>query len=325
MTASKTASRPPLIDRRAIPAHAVESRWLADDGHAIRRIDWPLHAAGTATGSILFMPGRGDIYEKYLETLEYWHRAGWNVTSSDWRYQADSGRGTRNEHVGHIDNFEIWVDDFVRLWQLWKADRPGPHIIAAHSMGGHLTARALVESRIDPAGLILSAPMLAMQNAGMPDVLAKVVARFMCRISEPARPAWKVSEKPGSPLRLRQKLLTHDNDRYDDEIAWWAQRPQLVMGPSSWHWVKEAHRSIEKLFEPGGMEKVQTPVLLLGTSADALVSWKAIRNAAARFPNGRLVSYGREARHEILREADLVRDDVLAEIDAFLDSIAAPR
>jgi lysophospholipase len=58
-----------VIDRRAIPPHAQEGTWQAADGHAIRRIDWP-GAGHAARGSILFLPGRGDFYEKYLETLE---------------------------------------------------------------------------------------------------------------------------------------------------------------------------------------------------------------------------------------------------------------
>ena len=63
------------MDRRAIPTDAVEAFWYAEDGWPIRRIDWPLPAGG-ARGSILFLPGRGDFYEKYLETLDHWARAG---------------------------------------------------------------------------------------------------------------------------------------------------------------------------------------------------------------------------------------------------------
>ncbi|MFM2302401.1 MAG: hypothetical protein RLZZ84_2137, partial [Pseudomonadota bacterium] len=54
-----------MTNRRAIPPAAVESHWQAADGHALRRIDWPV-PAGSAKGSLLFLPGRGDFYEKYL-------------------------------------------------------------------------------------------------------------------------------------------------------------------------------------------------------------------------------------------------------------------
>src|SRR5690242_2314244 len=80
----------PAIDRRAIPANARESRWTAPDGHAIRRLDFA--APANPRGALLFLPGRGDYYEKYLETLGHWAARGWRVTALDWRGQAGSGR-----------------------------------------------------------------------------------------------------------------------------------------------------------------------------------------------------------------------------------------
>jgi lysophospholipase len=102
----------PPFDRRAIPAAASESTWMTGDGHAVRRIDWP-GAAASPKGSILFFPGRGDNYEKYLETLHHWHEAGWRVTASDWRGQAGSGRLGGDAITGHIDDYSIWVEDLA--------------------------------------------------------------------------------------------------------------------------------------------------------------------------------------------------------------------
>ena len=90
MTAPESSDEP-VFDRRTIPHGAVESRWAAPGGQPIRRIDWLL-PQGACRGSLLFMPGRGDAYEKYLETLDHWHRRGWRVTAADWRGQAGSGR-----------------------------------------------------------------------------------------------------------------------------------------------------------------------------------------------------------------------------------------
>ncbi|MFM5950539.1 MAG: alpha/beta hydrolase, partial [Novosphingobium sp.] len=111
----------PAFGRRAIPADARESRWTTADGHAVRRIDWPI-PAGEAKGSILFLPGRGDFYEKYLETLAHWAGLGWRVTASDWRGQAGSGRFGTDAVTGHIDDFAIWTGDLARLWRSWKAE-----------------------------------------------------------------------------------------------------------------------------------------------------------------------------------------------------------
>ena len=302
---------------RVIPAKALESRWNAPDGHAIRRIDWP--APQACRGSILYFPGRGDFYEKYLETLDYWNSRGWQVTAADWRGQAGSGRLGADEVTGHIDDFSQWVDDLAAFWAEWKAATPGPHVLAAHSMGGHIVLRALVERRVNPDVIVLSAPMLGFHTFGLPLAVLHAVARFMCRIGDRRRPAWKWSEKPGQVPEGRDALLTHDARRYEDEMVWREQRPELVMGPGSWGWVERAYASTRALFAPGKFEAAAVPVFIVGTEDDKLVSPKAIHAAAARLPHCELLMFGKEARHEVLREEDAVRDKVLGAIDDFLD------
>lgn len=311
-----------MTDRRAIPPAAVEGVWHAADGHAIRRIDWPAPTAAPAKGSLLFMPGRGDFYEKYLETLDHWHGLGWRITAADWRGQAGSGRLGTDAVTGHIDDFATWVADLAALWREWKAATPGPHVLAGHSMGGHLVLRAVVEGAVDPDALLLSAPMLGFTASVLPDAIMHAAARVMKALGDPRRPAWKWSEKPGQPPEERASLLTHDTERYADELWWRAARPELVMGPGSWGWVERAYASMRGLFAPGQLERVRVPVLILATDNDELVGYKAIARAAARLSDVRLVNYGARASHEILREADPVRDEALAEADAFLERIA---
>lgn len=314
-----------MIDRRAIPAAAQESTWQAADGHVIRRIDWPGSVPPKdfpARGSILFLPGRGDFYEKYLETLDEWHRAGWRVTAADWRGQAGSGRLGKDPVTGHISDFGIWIDDLAQLWHSWKAETPGPHILAGHSMGGHLVLRALVDRRVSPDAVVLSAPMTGMNGPPLPLPLLHSVAKLMCAVGDPTRQAWKWSEKPGELPAARANLLTHDPERYGDEQWWRDHRPQLVMGPASWRWVERAYASWRRLEEPGAMEQVSTPVLFLSTSSDKLVSHPANLRAANRLPQGEMVAFGAEAHHEILREVDAVRDRAMAAVSEFLDRVA---
>ncbi|WP_438726928.1 alpha/beta fold hydrolase [Parasphingorhabdus sp. DH2-15] len=313
------------FDRRSLPKGAQEQYWQAQDGWKIRRMDWP-NESKDSRGSMLFMPGRGDIYEKYLETLNHLHGHGWNITACDWRGQGASGRMADSQYVGHIDDFSTWIGDIGFFWSKWIKETPGPHVIMAHSMGGHLVARALVDGAITPDACILSAPMLGMSGPPLPLAVSHLFARIMCKIGNPARPAWKVSEKPGTPIRERQSLLTHHQARYDDEAAWWAKRPELVLGPASWQWVERAYASVRHIHAPGQWEKVTTPILILAASEDKLVSHDAIVEASARLPNAKLVTYGEECAHELLREVDAVRDLALAEIDLFLEqSLATAR
>ena len=60
-----------------------------------------------------------------------------------------------------------------------------------------------------------------------------------------------------------------------------------------------------------------TPILILATRQDRLVSSGAIEAAAAALPKAR-IEWIDEAAHEILRESDPIRLDALRRIDAFL-------
>ncbi|MET0179585.1 MAG: alpha/beta hydrolase, partial [Novosphingobium sp.] len=150
------------------------------------------------------------------------------------------------------------------------------------------------------------------------------LVRLLARLGDPRRPAWKWSAKAGERATFRSALLTHDSERYADEQWWREFRPELAMGPGSWRWIERAYASMRGLERPGALERVTVPTIILAAVHDRLVGFRAISRAAARLPNARLVAFGPEARHEILREADPVRDRALAAADAFLDEVLPP-
>lgn len=308
--------------RRAIPATATQATWAAPDGWPLRVLAWAAPDA-EERGSLLFLGGRGDHYEKYLESFEHWRGRGWRVESFDWRGQGGSGRLCDDPHVGHADDFALWVDDLAAYFAEWRARAPAPHVIIGHSMGGHLLLRALAEKRIAPDTVVLVAPMLGF-TAPFPNWLGQRVASLMTRMGDPARAAWRVSEKPGSPPGMRQKLLTHDPGRYADEQWWREQNPALLLGPASWRWVEQSYASFRGLARPGLLEGVDTPLLILAARDDGLVRTAATQRMARRLPHAQIHVYGAGAAHELLREADAVRDDVLARIDRFVEEVAQP-
>jgi lysophospholipase len=307
----------PTFDRRSIPKNAIESVWEGADGWPIRRIDWI--SEQPVRGSVLFLPGRGDHYEKYLETLDFFARVNWRVTAIDWRGQGQSGRLLANPNVGHIDDFSTWISDLQHFWSKWKASAPAPHVVVAHSMGGHLAMRGLVEKAFDPDVMILSAPMLGIPTNGLPVAAHHWLVRFIGALGDPNRAAWKEGEKPLSPLNIRGKILTHDADRYADELFWWQERPGVRLGPPSWHWVERAIASTRLLAEPNTLEALDTPILALATTADRLVDTKRIINDVKRLKNAEVLLFGDEAAHELLREVDLVRNKCLAAMIDFIE------
>ena len=311
----------PADFRRALPPGACFSEWRAADGWPLRRFDLPAKA-GARRGSILFQGGRGDIVEKYLELIAYWHDAGWAVTSFDWRGQGGSGRLLAERHVGHIDTFDSYIRDYRAFYAAWAGEAAGPRVAIGHSMGGHLVLRALVERAATPDAAVLVAPMLGLHSP-IGAWGGERLAGLMCRTGDPARLAWKVNEIPAAQA-TRQALLTHDAARYADEIWWRETDPDLAMGPPSWQWLREAFASTRRLRTDPRLASMTVPTLMLVAEADKLVRARSALAIAARLPDCEVVRFGQESAHEILREADPVRDRAIAAIDSFLDARAAP-
>ena len=305
----------PASFRRAYPTGAHITRWQAGDGWSLRRFDWS--AEGMPRGSILFQGGRGDIIEKYLESFGHWHEKGWSITAFDWRGQGGSGRLSPNPRVGHATDFAPFIADLAGFWGEWSRTATGPQVVMGHSMGGHLVLRGLVEGAITPAAAVLVAPMLGLHAPFGWQGLAERFAQIMGKLGDSARRAWKDNEIPGA-LSPRQVLLTHDRDRYDDELYWKEAHPELMLGPPSWAWVIEAFRSTRELRGDPRLVGMAVPVLGLVADADKLVNAKLAVATLEKLPDARVVRFGRESAHEILREVDQVRDRALAEIDRFL-------
>ncbi len=303
--------------RRRIPDDARIGHWAAPDGWVLRRFDWP---AASPRGHLLFQGGRGDTFEKYLETFAHLHAKGWSVTSFDWRGQGGSGRLSDNPRVGHADDFGVFVDDLAAFWRDWSVGRDGPRVALGHSMGGFLILRALLDDTIDPAAAILVAPMLGLKSP-VGAVWGGKIARFMARIGRPERAAWGGNERPAS-IATRQNLLTHDKTRYADEQWWYAQKPDIRLGPPSWAWVAESFAATAALAEDPRLGTMTTPLLMLVADTDGLVDAHTAIRIARQLPDAALVRFKLGTAHEILREADAVRDRALIVIDGFLDSRA---
>jgi lysophospholipase len=150
------------------------------------------------------------------------------------------------------------------------------------------------------------------------------LANVLARLGRSARPAWKGNERPYT-LAARQTLLTHDAARYADELWWQAQDPALLTGPPSWRWVTQGFASTRALAGSPALAGVKTPILLLVAEADKLVDPAAALRVAATLPDARVVRFGAESAHEILREVDAVRSRALDEIDLFLAARAGAR
>jgi len=299
---------PAANPRRAIPAGMAFSTWNAADGWPLRCFAWPQGDA--ARGSILFLTGRGDLVEKYLEVLAHWHAQGWELAGFDWRGQGGSGRLLSDPLICHQQSFDPLVGDLAGFVADWRRATPAPHVIVAHSMGAHLTLRLLAERQSGLDAAVLACPMIDIRVKAIPGWGLGTIARGAALLGRAEKKVWHrdIGDVGGR--------MTSCPDRRSDKAWWKAHQPAIASGPPSWGWVLAARGSIRRLTRRA-MRGIDTPLLLLGTERDPIVDIRAIRRAASFLPRAELSVFG-GGGHELLREADDRRLPVLARIDAFL-------
>jgi lysophospholipase len=133
----------------------------------------------------------------------------------------------------------------------------------------------------------------------------------------------EVEREAGRTAGRAEPLLTHDDERYADELWWRTERPELAMGPGSWGWTRGGLRVEHAAGSAGDARRDRYPGLLACRERDRLVSFAAIAAPPQRIPAQRFRRLRPGRRHELLREADPVRDRALAAIDEFLDGVRA--
>ena len=298
--------------RRQYPADMQVHSWPAADGWPLRSFGLP--ATGTIKGEILFLGGRADFFEKYLEPFQIWRNAGWSVTGFDWRGQGGSGE----LHAGkgcHIDDFAIFIDDLAAFSTDWCARTAGPRVMIGHSMGAHVLLRAVAQGAVAPDAMVLLAPMLGIR-------LGPLRGRAMHRLATigrtPVLNRRLIWTGQASPV---QGHVTSCSERRQDKQWWKAQRPDLAREGPSWGWLAAATRSIALLERELRAVPSQVPGLMLVSPTDAVIDVAAIRRLSRLLPAVELALIG-QAGHELLRERDEPRMACLAHIDRLLDRVA---
>ena len=316
MTLKAGSSSPDYARRRAIPDDAVIRLETLRDGGKMRVLSLQGRPP-SGRGSILFLSGRADFFEKYLESLIHWRERGFDVTAMDWRGQGGSGRMAVDPLMGHAASFDPWVDDVDEMVAKWRSVSAPPHYLVAHSMGGHLALRLLAERGPALDGMVLTAPLLGLKVDPLPEWLARPIIRRKIKQGLSETYAWGQARRPKYAEKRRQRVLTRDPSRYEDEDWWKARQPELALGGVSWGWLDAAYRSIDRLKAAGALEKVALPVLFILPENDEIVSTPAALAMARRIPGAEVALF--DGAHELLRETDPVREAVWARIDAFLD------
>ncbi|RZT38347.1 alpha/beta hydrolase [Cupriavidus agavae] len=251
-------------------------------------------------GTVLLVHGLAEHSGRYDHVAAALCERGLRVRAYDHRGHGASG-GPRMVVPGptaYVDDFSEIYDAAVRQW-------PGLPIVLGHSMGG-LVAAQFATARVRPVrALILSSPALALKLSGTMLTLQRVLLALAPRLRVP------------NPIDAR--MLSHD-----PEVARAYRTDPLVQGTISASVLESFLRGMAQVQADAPL--LEAPTLLLVGGADGIVDAQGSRTFADRAPDGlRELVWFETGYHEIFNEAQPLRGEVFAALDAWLRRhLAAP-
>lgn len=273
------------------------------------------------SGTVVLLGGRAEFIEKHEETIDELNDRGLLVYTFDWRGQGLSSRLLKDRHKGHVESFSQYIDDLQHfIDKILLPNAVGPIIFLAHSMGGHITLRYLGKAHSGISGAVMVSPMINICTKPLPYSLS----RWLSKIA--SRAGWSEDYILGagyySPDQtpFKNNPLTSDPHRFMDEHRKIDANPALALGGVTYGWLCAAFESIDSIFSGNDWEKMKIPVLMVGGSADRVVSVSAMRRMCQRLADCRCVIL-KNARHEILKETDSIRREFWLEFDQLVGKI----
>ncbi|WP_022703055.1 alpha/beta hydrolase [Pseudorhodobacter ferrugineus] len=291
----------PLHNEMAQGPDGGRAYWVTtSDGVQVRMGLWPKGEKGT----VLLFPGRTEYIEKYGRAAAEFGARGYACVAIDWRGQGLSDRPALDRMVGHIEDFSNYQNDLAAVLEtLNQLGQQGPFYLVAHSMGGCIGLRALLQG-LDVKAASFSAPMWGIRMAPGMAPVARALSRTARAFGQGQRYA------PGTNGDTYVKtfpfvgnVLTRDADTYAWMQAQLAQHPELALGGPGLHWLDEAMRECADL---AAQPSPDIPCLCFLGAEEKVVDPAPIQARMARWPKGKLVIVP-NAEHEIMMEIPATR------------------
>jgi lysophospholipase len=276
-------------------------------------------ADSPARGTVLFLNGRTEYMEKYVEVVEELNQRGFEVYSCDWRGQGLSDRMLADSQKGHVACFEDYLDDLDQLMAIIQLRRaPAPFVVLGHSMGGHLAIRFLERYPDVFVRGILTSPMIDIQ---LPGFLPRSLLRWLARTA--TRKGLQGAYVPGAggfnarDRRFEGNSLTSDRNRFERNVAMIERDPRLAIGGVTYGWLDAAMQSIDRVVAPAFARSLRVPLLMVTAAEEQIVCRRAQEDFCRHAFDCRIVCI-EGARHELLVETDARRALFWSAFDRFV-------
>ncbi|MDP1723608.1 MAG: alpha/beta hydrolase [Alphaproteobacteria bacterium] len=270
-------------------------------------------------GTILTLTGRREFIEEYKEVnLDFLNRS-YKIFTFDWRGQGGSKRTLSDSEKGHIDDYSTYIKDLTQfINQIVLPDLETPLYIFAHSMGGNIALRYVLEQLITPVkGIILSAPMVDIRTAPYHPKVARALSKAMMLTGY--REKYIFGDKLNGPEfePFEENPFTHDADQFSKRRKIQMKHDQYLVRGYTFGWLEATFKSIAALHKLLENKKIDMPMLLLSPENDPVIKNEAYKDILKTFTNGQIKIYP-NTRHCLLDESTETRKNIWTDIDAFL-------
>lgn len=307
------------LAKNPVPGGAFVGELPGYDGTKLRFARWDA-TRGPRRGTVCLFGGRGEFIEKYFEVIADLRRRGFAVATMDWRGQGGSARPLANPKKGHVRSFEQYDLDLTRFMkEIVLPDCPPPFVALAHSMGANILVRNAGKPGSWFDRMVLTTPMLAFSDkkVGYPSYIARAYAEMAGFFGMSRMYIKGGSDHAEEQTAFESNLLTSDRERWSRNKSVLDVAPNLALGSPTIGWLRAAYRSMELVTAEGFAASVQVPMLLFAAGDDEIVSTRAIEDFGADLKVGTQILLP-GSRHEILQEADSIRQRFWAAFDAYL-------
>ena len=266
--------------------------------------------------TLLILPGKSEFIEKYYHFALKWQNLGYQIFILDWRNQGLSSNTTEDPHKYHFTSTDLYLKDLKSFYdKTIKPQCKGHFITYAHSMGAHLTLRAIQEKIFKPDGQIFASPLFGLNYGIFPRFFVDFVIWLKARASKLSD--YALTQGPWKPLPTSFQMLTNDKKAYEYHNDFLRKTPAFQSGGATFGWVKAIEDSSEALSQKA--KTLTSPTLLLCPENDRIISMKAVHETAQKLQLNRQDQYFiHGAMHELHFETEEIQQMVWKKIEDWL-------
>ena len=243
------------------------------------------------------------------------------VAMMDWRGQGLSTRKASNKKIGHIDKFETYDLDLIKVInECFALKCPQPFIGFGHSMGGCLMTSYFISSENILSKCILCAPMVSVRANAVSRRIVSLLGIFEnlgLSTFPMQKPSWD-EDSGWQEESFLENALTTDEERFNRTFKFLSQFPELGIKGITVGWLKHALKRTNDFKSMYWSSAIKRPLLLLDATNDKLVNSSLNKELLGQSDLTTIVSL--ESQHEIMMEKDEIRKKAWEAIDQFLSS-----